>query len=62
VFTVTLPMLPAQRALEPGSAAAATDGAEARDVRVGGAAGDVSDPGPRAGGERHGAGIRDIGD
>jgi hypothetical protein len=64
VFTVTLPMLPTLPAQQPDTAAAGTDDVEARDVRDGRTAGEVSDPGARraASGEGHGAGLRDIGD
>jgi signal transduction histidine kinase len=62
VFTVTLPMVPTPPAPAPETAATGVDAAEARDVRDGGAAGERSEPGAPSGGERHGAGIRDIGD
>jgi two-component system OmpR family sensor kinase len=62
VFTVTLPMAPTPRAPAPETAVTGVDAAEARDVRDGGAAGERSEPGAPSGGERHGAGIRDIGD
>jgi hypothetical protein len=59
---VTLPMVRTLRAAEPDAAAAGVDAAEARDVRDGGVAGERSEPEASSGGERHGAGIRDIGD
>ena len=62
VFTVTLPMLTTPRTRTLETAAEGSEVAEARDVRDGRTAGELSEPGARASGERHGAGTRDIGD
>ena len=61
VFTVVLPMLVAPRIAAPEAAPEASQAAEARDVRDSREAPEPSDQ-ARPSGERHGAGIRDIGD